>query len=110
MLTFTLQVETIGDAYMCVSGLPQRNEQHCQIIAFLAIAVMKMCETFKLRHRPDKKLFIRAGIHTGNVALNFCLFILTAMYLSFNIWYISEAILKIILYAVTLPMTTNIGR
>lgn len=59
------KVETIGDAYMCASGLPQRNTYHHTEIAKLTISIMKVVDKFKIRHRPHRKLQLRAGIHSG---------------------------------------------
>ncbi|CAG0905427.1 unnamed protein product, partial [Cyprideis torosa] len=62
------QVETIGDAYMVVSGLPQRNgDKHAREIARMSLALLKATETFVIRHRPDEKLKLRIGIHSGPV-------------------------------------------
>ena len=51
---------------MVVSGVPQRNgSQHAGEIANMALDLVKVCETFIIPHRPDQKLKIRAGIHSG---------------------------------------------
>lgn len=60
------QVETIGDAYMVVSGLPVRNGKlHTREIARMSLALLKAVHTFRIRHRPDQQLRLRIGIHTG---------------------------------------------
>ncbi|XP_066977790.1 atrial natriuretic peptide receptor 1-like [Macrobrachium rosenbergii] len=60
------KVETIGDAYMVVSGLPVRNgTQHCREIANMSLALLREVETFTIRHRPEDKLKLRIGMHTG---------------------------------------------
>jgi class 3 adenylate cyclase len=59
-------VETIGDAYMVVSGLPVRNGKlHGREIARMALALLYAVRTFKIRHRPDQQLKLRIGIHSG---------------------------------------------
>ncbi|KAG9468776.1 hypothetical protein GDO78_021977 [Eleutherodactylus coqui] len=62
------KVETIGDAYMVVSGLPVRNGKlHAREIARMSLALLDAVKTFKIRHRPDQQLRLRIGIHTGPV-------------------------------------------
>ncbi|RMC16548.1 hypothetical protein DUI87_06485 [Hirundo rustica rustica] len=63
-----MQVETIGDAYMVVSGLPVRNGKlHAREIVRMALALLEAVKTFKIRHRPNDQLHLRIGIHTGPV-------------------------------------------
>ena len=60
------KVETIGDAYMVVSGLPIRNgNQHATIIASMALELLESVKSFKIKHRPNDTLKLRVGIHTG---------------------------------------------
>ncbi|XP_072283698.1 atrial natriuretic peptide receptor 1 [Pyxicephalus adspersus] len=62
------KVETIGDAYMVVSGLPVRNGKlHAREIARMSLALLDAVKTFKIRHRPTQQLRLRIGIHTGPV-------------------------------------------
>lgn len=59
-------METIGDAYMVVSGLPVRNGKlHAREIAGMSLALLEQVKTFKIRHRPNDQLRLRIGIHTG---------------------------------------------
>lgn len=60
------KVETIGDAYMVVSGLPVRNGNlHAGEIATMALKIADSVLTFRIRHLPGEQLNIRIGIHTG---------------------------------------------
>ncbi|XP_004518355.2 atrial natriuretic peptide receptor 1 isoform X2 [Ceratitis capitata] len=60
------KVETIGDAYMVVSGLPIRNgNQHAREIARLALALLGAVHKFRIHHRPQDQLKLRIGLHTG---------------------------------------------
>uniref|UniRef100_A0A3Q2E250 Guanylate cyclase n=1 Tax=Cyprinodon variegatus TaxID=28743 RepID=A0A3Q2E250_CYPVA len=62
------KVETIGDAYMVVSGLPVRNGKlHAREVASMSLALLEQVKTFKIRHRPNDQLRLRIGIHTGPV-------------------------------------------
>jgi len=59
-------VETIGDAYMVVSGLPVRNGNlHAREVARMALALLNAVLSFKIRHRPEQHLKLRIGLHTG---------------------------------------------
>jgi len=67
-LSWFSQVETIGDAYMVVSGLPEPNGvNHAREIARMALKLLGTVKSFKIRHRPDKKLLLRIGIHSGTI-------------------------------------------
>ncbi|XP_060825092.1 atrial natriuretic peptide receptor 1-like isoform X2 [Bombus pascuorum] len=60
------KVETIGDAYMVVSGLPVRNgTNHAREIARMSLALRDTVMTFSIRHRPNEQLKLRIGMHTG---------------------------------------------
>ncbi|KAE8277414.1 Atrial natriuretic peptide receptor 1 [Larimichthys crocea] len=62
------KVETIGDAYMVVSGLPVRNGKlHGREIARMALALLCAVRTFRIRHRSEQQLKLRIGIHSGPV-------------------------------------------
>jgi atrial natriuretic peptide receptor A len=67
-------VETIGDCYVIVSGLPHRNDQqHALEIARLATTLRDSMLTFKVRHLPDKVLQLRIGLNSGEVFFLFFL-------------------------------------
>ena len=62
------KVETIGDAYMVVSGLPIRNGLiHAAEIASMSLQLLEAVAEFKVRHRPNDRLYLRIGIHSGPV-------------------------------------------
>ena len=53
---------------MVVSGVPRTNgDLHAGEIAKMALCLMEECTTFVIPHCTDKKLEIRAGIHSGSV-------------------------------------------
>ncbi|KPP60956.1 atrial natriuretic peptide receptor 1-like, partial [Scleropages formosus] len=60
------KVETIGDAYMVVSGLPIRNgDDHAREIARMSLAVLRAMERFENKHVPNQKLKVRIGLHSA---------------------------------------------
>ncbi|XP_045912767.1 uncharacterized protein LOC123975365 isoform X1 [Micropterus dolomieu] len=60
------KVETIGDAYMVVSGLPERNgDRHADEIAKMALDLVAAVRQVSIPHMPNHRLQLRAGIHTG---------------------------------------------
>uniref|UniRef100_A0A7M5V278 Guanylate cyclase domain-containing protein n=1 Tax=Clytia hemisphaerica TaxID=252671 RepID=A0A7M5V278_9CNID len=62
------KVETIGDAYMIVSGLPTRNgDQHAGEVCTTAMDLLHAIGSFTIRHMPKTKMRLRIGVHTGVV-------------------------------------------
>lgn len=64
---YVYKVETIGDAYMVVSGLPEKiKDDHAGEIASMSLHLLSAIKTFKIPHRPEQ-LMLRIGIHSGSV-------------------------------------------
>ncbi|KAH3887259.1 hypothetical protein DPMN_011275 [Dreissena polymorpha] len=60
------QVETIGDAYMVASGLPERNgNEHVRQIALMSLEIVHSVCQFVIRHQPEVPLRARIGLHSG---------------------------------------------
>ncbi|XP_077501085.1 atrial natriuretic peptide receptor 1-like [Amblyomma americanum] len=63
------KVETIGDAYMVVSGLPVRNgKEHAREIGRMTLSLLTAIAGFRIRHQPNSKLRLRIGVHSGPCA------------------------------------------
>ncbi|VDK57208.1 unnamed protein product [Gongylonema pulchrum] len=60
------KVETIGDSYMTVGGVPEHTEDHCEVLCHLALGML-----FEARSVTDpvtrKPLQIRLGINSGPI-------------------------------------------
>ncbi|XP_052458767.1 atrial natriuretic peptide receptor 1 isoform X3 [Carassius gibelio] len=60
------KVETIGDAYMVVSGLPTRNgDDHVKEIARMSLAIVQGMRSFYSPHIQEQQLRVRIGVHSG---------------------------------------------
>ncbi|XP_059056049.1 uncharacterized protein LOC131849933 [Achroia grisella] len=59
------KVETIGDAYMVVGGLPARARDHAESVATMALHLLHLAGRFRLRHLPATPLHLRIGLHSG---------------------------------------------
>ncbi|PVD34602.1 hypothetical protein C0Q70_05878 [Pomacea canaliculata] len=59
------KVETVGDKYMVVSGLPVPCDDHARCIALLALDLMDF--SAKLRDPNGEQIIITIGIHSGEV-------------------------------------------
>ena len=63
------KIKTIGDAYMCVGGLPMPNETHAFDVLRVALDIQAFIRKYKFERIAAGKPFfeIRMGIHTGPV-------------------------------------------
>ena len=59
------KIKTIGDAYMVVGGLPNRNANHAHAIAQMALDMQSAIAQFNIENHLDFN--IRIGIHSGSV-------------------------------------------
>eukprot|EP00425_Heterocapsa_triquetra_P023387 CAMPEP_0195113850 /NCGR_PEP_ID=MMETSP0448-20130528/104087_1 /TAXON_ID=66468 /ORGANISM="Heterocapsa triquestra, Strain CCMP 448" /LENGTH=80 /DNA_ID=CAMNT_0040150843 /DNA_START=63 /DNA_END=301 /DNA_ORIENTATION=+ len=61
------KVETIGDAYMVVGGLPERREGHTAAVADFALLVREVVKLVPNPLQPHDHVQLRMGIHSGPV-------------------------------------------
>ncbi|KAK2863634.1 hypothetical protein Q5P01_003167 [Channa striata] len=62
------KVETIGDAYMVASGVPNRNgNRHAAEVSNMSLDILHSIAAFKIRHMPEMRVKIRIGLHSGPV-------------------------------------------
>lgn len=59
------KIKTIGDAYLAVSGLPHKNEQHAECAIKAALEILAFIKARKAVHPNTHD--IRIGIHSGHV-------------------------------------------
>ena len=60
------KVETIGDAYMVVSGLPVPNgDDHAREVAGMSLDLLQSISSFQIPHLPGEKLELRIGLNSG---------------------------------------------
>ncbi|XP_072040201.1 guanylate cyclase soluble subunit beta-1-like [Amphiura filiformis] len=58
------KVETVGDTYMAVSGLPDQCPDHARCVARMALEMIKLSKTVKVENVP---IVTTVGIHSGEV-------------------------------------------
>ncbi|MCI2230519.1 tetratricopeptide repeat protein [Polaribacter sp. MSW13] len=62
------KIKTVGDAYMCASGLPFPSQDHAYKITLAALDIVNFVNRTMLNAANDKpKLAIRVGINSGSV-------------------------------------------
>ena len=64
-----VQVETIGDCYTIVSGLPHETKRHAAEMAEIAVGIQKVVQNTEVAHMPAGYVLAnRIGINSGPVA------------------------------------------
>lgn len=78
------KIKTIGDAYLCVGGIPTENENHAINTVRAAIEIQQwMKAKFDERARLGKDYFrLRVGIHTGPVVAG----VVGSLKFAYDIW------------------------
>lgn len=78
------KIKTIGDAYMCVAGVPIRNRTHAINMVMAALEIKHFMAHYR-ELNPDKKLpdwQLRIGIHTGPIVAG----MVGKIKLAYDIW------------------------
>lgn len=61
-------MESIGDGYLCVSGLPERNGfNHIKEIVEMSFRFMDYVSAFRIPSLPSERVEIRIGINSGTI-------------------------------------------
>lgn len=63
------KIKTIGDAYMCASGLPVSSPTHAEDIIKAGLEFQQFIEKNKANRKADNKIYfeLRLGVHSGPV-------------------------------------------
>ena len=66
---FVEKIKTIGDAFMCVGGLPMRNRSHPFDVVLSALEIRKLAHEINLKKIQEgrRSWGMRIGIHTGDL-------------------------------------------
>lgn len=59
------KIKTIGDAYLCVSGLPDNKDHNATDVVKAAIEIIDVIRDLQLSNKESNSFDIRIGIHTG---------------------------------------------
>ena len=62
-----LKIETVGNRYMIVSGMPYSNEQHALTVGRIALELLSQIQKFTRIDNPEERICIKLGIHSGSV-------------------------------------------
>ncbi len=78
------KIKTIGDAYMCVSGLYTRGGNHVQRMVFAALEIQQFLKNRKAQRSANNQFAFEAriGIHTGNVVAG----VIGTNKIAFDVW------------------------
>jgi len=59
------KIKTIGDAYLCVSGLPDTKAHNAVNVVDAAVEIIEVIKTLRQNPNDNRYFDIRIGIHTG---------------------------------------------
>ncbi len=63
------KIKTVGDAYMCASGLPEKNESHAIELVIAGLEICSYVRNIKSDYADQEKFLwdVRVGINTGDL-------------------------------------------
>lgn len=78
------KIKTIGDAYMCAGGIPDKNRTNPVEVVLAALEMQQYMKDLQLQAKANNREFwdIRIGIHTGSVIAG----VVGSKKLSYDIW------------------------
>lgn len=59
------KIKTIGDAYLCVSGLPDNKDHNAENVVKAALEILDVIRELQQTNKENSSFDIRIGIHTG---------------------------------------------
>ena len=64
-----LKVKTVGDCYMCVSGIPSQQKTHAREVCAAAVDILKFVEGTNIQYEAlgKPRWDLRIGVHSGPV-------------------------------------------
>ncbi len=66
-MNLILQLATLGDVNMVVSGVPEENECHATELADMSLDIIDAASSYIIPHLPEQQLQVAIGIHSGSV-------------------------------------------
>ena len=78
------KIKTIGDAYMCAGGIPDKNRTNPVEVVLAALEMQQYMKDLQLQAKENNQEFwdIRVGVHTGSVIAG----VVGSKKLSYDIW------------------------
>lgn len=63
------KIKTVGDAYMCASGLPEKNDSHAIELVIAGLEICSYVRNIKSDYEDQEKFLwdVRVGINTGDL-------------------------------------------
>ena len=78
------KIKTVGDAYMCAGGIPNKNRTNPIEVVLAAMEIQQYMKSMKINSRETRKAIwgLRVGVHTGPVIAG----VVGSKKVSYDIW------------------------